>query len=1066
MGAKIEPTIITNQMRKLTLLFALLTLFAGYAAAQVTQVSGQVFDKADGLPVIGATVSVEGTKIVGITDVDGRFSLKGLTPAHQTISVSFIGYEKVSTPAKSEMKIYLETKAQMMDEVIVVAFGKQKREAFTGSAAVVTAAEITQQQVTNPIEALNGKVAGLQMTDNNSLATGTEPTIRIRGFSSLNANNQPLIVVDGLPYSGYLNDLNPADIESMTVLKDAASNALYGARGANGVIMITTKGAQRGETRVNFDAKWGVNTNGRVEYDLIDNPGEYYEAYYMALRNNYMYRQENPMPFDQAHITANKTLGLPYTQQGLGYMVYDVPQGEYLIGTNGRLNPHAVLGNRVLNGNDIYTLYPDNWLKQGTRNGFRQEYNINVTGGNEKYSLMAALGYLNNEGLTPSSEITRINARLKANYQAFSFLRLGGSAGYTNTNSDNLGDVFGTPYTMAPIYPLYVRDANGKIMQDKNGNRYDYGNKDMGVTRPVDTNGNVNQSDILDINSCSSNAFNIQGYATFDFLNDFHFTVNGSVYITEARTKRTYNPDYGYSVTDGGSTSIAHGRTTDTNYQQLLNWNRQFGAHNVDVLLGHEYSRQQYANLSGSGSMFADYNNSELSGVIIYGSPTSSRSLYNVEGWFGRAQYDYDSRYFFSGSFRRDGSSRFHPDHRWGNFWSLGGAWILTKEEWFPKSKNVNMLKYKISYGEQGNDGIGDFLYTDLYWITNNNNDVALSFGSKGKSDITWETVGNFNTGFEFELFNSRLRGEVDYYYRQTRDMLMWLSAPTEIGYDGYYDNIGDMSNTGIEVNLSGDVIATKDFRWTIGMNMTWQKNRIDYIPSEKAGLTMEGHRGYTSGAYFYGEGLPMYTFYTKRFAGVNENGESMFYRNGSDGQLETTTTYSDGDYYLCGNAMPTIFGGFDTSLSGYGFDLSLQFNYSVGGKKWDTGYQALMSAPTDITIGGGIHRDVFKSWTPENPNSSIPMFYYSDVYGAAASDRFLTDASYLALRNATLGYTFPESITKRLKMTKLRIYATCENVAYWTKRKGFDPRQSLTDGSYGGWPPMRTISGGIQVQF
>lgn len=1054
-------------MRKLTLILALVLSFTNYAAAQVQQASGQVFDKEDGLPLIGATVSVPGTSIAVATDNDGRFKLTGLTPSHQSITVSFVGYEKESVKAGTDMKIYMSAKAKLMDEVLVVAFGKQKRESFTGSATVITAEEITQQQVNNPLEALNGKVAGLQMTDNNSLATDATPKIRVRGFSSLTANNQPLIVVDGLPYSGYLNDINPADIENMTVLKDAASNALYGARGANGVIMITTKGAQRGKTKVNFDAKWGVNTNGRTEYDIIDNPGEYYEAYYLGLRNYFMYRQEKPMTFDQAHIKANKTLPLPDTQMGLGYMVYDVPQGEFLIGTNGRVNPHAVLGNRTINDNQVYTLYPDDWLKQGTRNGFRQEYNLNITGGNEKYSILAALGYLDNDGLTPSSDLRRISTRLKVNYQAFPFLRLGASAGYTNTNSNNLGDAIGSPYEVAPIYPLYIRDGNGNILRDKNGKRYDYGNRDIGLVRPQVTNGNTVQSDILDINSCSSNAYNVQGFATFDFLDSFHFTINGSVYITESRTKATNNPYYGYSAVDGGSTSVGHDRTTDTNYQQLLNYNRQFGAHNVDILLGHEYSRQLSTWVNANGRRFGSYNdNSEVSGAIIYGTPGSGRSLYNVEGWFGRAQYDYESRYFFSGSYRRDGSSNFHPDHRWGNFWSVGGAWILTKEQWFPKSTTLNMLKFKASYGEQGNDGIGSFRYTDIYWITNNNNNVALSFGSKGKSDITWETVGNFNTGLEFDMFNSRLNGSIEYYYRKTHDMLMWMSAPTEMGYDGYYDNIGDMSNTGVEIDLNGDIIANKNIHWNIGMNLTYQVNRIDYIPREKAGMNMDGHQGYTSGSYFYGEGLPMYTFYTKLFAGVNGNGESMYYRKNSDGQLETTTTYSDGDYFLCGNAMPKVFGGFNSTLNMFGVDIAMQFNYSIGGKKWDNGYQALMSAPTNINTGAGLHRDIFKSWTPENPSSTIPMFYYSDVYGAAGSDRFLTDASYLTLRNITIGYTFPRSITQRLKMDKLRVFCVCENAAYWTRRKGFDPRTSLTDGSFGGWPPMRTISGGIQVQF
>lgn len=1043
-------------------------LLVCHAVAQVTQVSGQVIGKSDGLPIIGAVVAVEGTKIVTLTDIDGHFSLSGLTPDHQMITVTYVGYKKETVKAEREMKIYLDTESRLMDEVIVVAFGKQKREAFTGSATVITADEITRMQVNNPIEALNGKVAGMQMTDANSLSTDATPTIRIRGFSSLNANNEPLIVLDGLPYSGYLNDINPADIENMTVLKDAASNALYGARGANGVIMITTKGAKSGKTKIDFEAKWGVNTNGRTEYDIIDNPGEYYEAYYLGLRNYFMYRYGNPMSFDAAHIKANNTLGAEYTKMGLGYMVYDVPQGEFLIGSNGRLNPHAVLGNRVTDGNNVYTLYPDDWLKEGTRTGFRQEYNLNVTGGNDKISLMFSLGYLDNEGLTESSNIKRITAKLKANYQAYSFLRMGASFGYTNTNSNDLGGVFGTPFNIAPIYPLYIRDGNGNILTDKNGRRYDYGNNDMGVQRPVDMNGNTLQDDILNKNSNSSNAFNAQGFATFDFLDSFHFTVNGSVYVTDARTHYTYNPDYGYNATDGGYVQVAQGRTTDTNYQQLLNYNRKFGLHNVDVLIGHEYSRSQYKYVGGSARKFADYNNNnELSGAIILtGSPYSGRSLYNVEGYFGRVQYDYDNRYFFSGSYRRDGSSNFHPDHRWGNFWSLGGAWILSKESWFPKSQYVNMLKAKVSYGEQGNDGIGSFRYTDMFSIVNNNSDVALTFLSKGKRNITWETVGNFNAGFEFELFNSRLNGSVEYYYRKTQDMLMWLSAPVEIGYDGYYDNIGDMHNTGIELNLDANLITTRNLQWSVGMNLTWQKNEIDYIPSEKAGYVMDGHAGYTSGSYFYGEGLPMYTFYTKRFAGIDDKGQSLYYKKNDSGEMVTTADYSDGGYFLCGNAMPTLFGGFNTSLSAYGFDLNAQFNYSVGGKKWDSGYQGLMGSPTDIANGAGLHRDVFKSWTPENTDTNIPMFYYSDVYGAPTSDRFLINASYLSFRNLTVGYTLPKSLITRMHVEKFRVYCSCENVAYWTKRKGFDPRASLTDGIYGGWPPMRTIIGGIQLQF
>lgn len=1061
-------------MKKFILLLALLLSCIGSAAAQLTQASGQVVDAEDGSPLPGATVAVAGTKIAVGTDVDGKFVIKGLTAAHQSLTVTYVGYEPQTVAAGPDLHIRLKTASNVMDEVIVVAFGKQKREAFTGSATVIKADEITRQQVTNPVEALNGKVAGLQMTEDNSLSASSTPSMLVRGIGSLNANNEPLIVVDGMPFGGYLNDINPADIESMTVLKDAASNALYGARGANGVIMITTKKGQRGTTRVTFDAKWGVNTNGRVEYDIIDNPGEYYEAYYRALTNYYMYRQENPMGAEQAHITANRTIPLADSRNGLGYMVYNVPQGEFLIGTNGKLNPHATLGNRVAYNNQIYTLYPDNWYREGTRNGLRQEYNFNLTGGNDRFSFLTTLGYLNNQGLSYNNDIERVTARIKADYQAYDFLRVGTNAGYTHTKSNSLGSVFATRYNCAPIYPLYVRDGDGNIMTDKNGRRYDYGNMDMGLMRPYDPAGNVIQGDLLDINSDNANAFNLSGWGTLDFLRDFHLTVNGSVYVTESRAKQTVNPDYGYSVATGGSTYIDHYRTTDTNFQQLLNWNRSFGRHNLDVLLGHEYSRTDGLDLNASAKNFADYNqNSEISGTIINVSSGSSWSLYNVEGYFSRAQYDYDNRYFVSGSFRRDGSSNFHPDHRWGNFWSLGAAWIVSKEDWFPRTPVLNMLKYKVSYGEQGNDGIGSFKYTDMYSLSNNNNKVALSFASKGTKDISWEKVGNFNTGLEFEMFNSRLTGGVDYYYRKTTDMLMWFSSPVEIGYSGYYDNVGDMSNTGIEVNLNADLLATRNFSWSVGMNGAWQVNRIDYIPAEKRNATLDGHRGYVSGNFLDAEGLPMYTFRLKRFAGVNDKGEPLYYRrttldDGTEG-LTTTTRLDQGDYFLCGSALPTFFGGFNTTVKLFGLDLTAQFNYSLGGRKLDTGYRALMGSPTSVSTGAGLHRDVMQGWMPGDPatvDGGIPMFAYEGVNDNALTDRWLTSANQLTLKTLALGYTLPKNLTERMRVNQLRLFAACENVYYWTARKGFDPRGSISNGTYSGFPAMRTVSAGLTLQF
>jgi len=1033
--------------------------------AQIVQVTGEVFDSGDGQPIVGATVTVVGTTKATVTDVNGKFSLRNLTANENKIKVTYVGFEPVTADIKPDMKIFMTAKPELMDELIVVAFGKQKRESFTGSATVVSASEIEKQQVSNPIEALNGRVSGMMMTETNSLASSDSPSIVIRGIGSLNAGTSPLIVVDGLPYSGYLNDINPADVENITVLKDAASNALYGARGANGVIMITTKSASRGNTKVTINAKWGVNSDARVHYDYIDNPGEYYEAFYRSHMNNYMYRQG--MTFQQAHSLANNNIGKDSPNNGLGYLVYSVPENQFLIGENGKLNPNATLGNRVAYNNQIYTLMPDDWTKEGTRNGFRQEYNANLSGGNDTYTFMASLGYINNEGISYGSAMERTTARIKTTFNPYSFLKVGANAGYTHTESDDLKYVFATLYNVAPIYPLYIRDGEGNILTDSHGKRFDYGYYDVGLDRPVEKNGNPIQDDLLNIYRNSVNAYNIQGFGTFDFLKYFHLTVNGSVYITENRLKSTVNPFYGYETANGGNTYVNHYRTTNANFQQLLSYNRAFGLHSVDVLIGHEYTRDTKDGISGSKSKIANYSqNTELSGAIIMESTSSSKSLYNVEGYFLRALYDYDNKYFGNMSYRRDGSSNFHPDHRWGNFWSVGGAWILSKENWFPTSDVVNMLKFKASYGEQGNDRIGSFRYVDIYDIKNSNDKVSFVFDSKGNPDITWEKVGNFNTGFEFEFFKNRLNGGIDYYYRNTRDMLMWFSAPYEMGYSGYYDNVGDMANQGVELDLSGDVIVLPNFSWNLALNFTWEKNRVTYLPEEKGLMEIDGHKGFVNGSEFIGEGLPVYTWYVKKYAGVSENGAAMFYKQASDGTVSTTTSYDEATYFLCDSALPEFFGGFSTTFKIFDFDISAQFNYSIGGKKMDYGYQWLMRAPYTSYTGYGLHRDVLKSWTPDNPDSNLPMWYFGDSNSAPLSDLWLTDASFLAFKNITIGYNLPKKIAKKLKMRSIRVYGTCDNVAYWTKRKGYDPRMYLTYGSYGDYSPMRTISGGVQIEF
>jgi TonB-linked SusC/RagA family outer membrane protein len=943
-------------------------------------------------------------------------------------------------------------------------------------AGVLKSDDISKRQVSDAIEAINGKVAGVQMVESNDPAA-SNPTIRIRGVSSINASSSPLIVLDGLPYSGNYSDINPQDVESISVLKDAASNALYGARGANGVIMITTKHAQKGKAAISLDAKWGSNSSAYVNYDYITDPAQYYELYYKGLYNYYTNSQGQTSY--NAWKSANTALVSEQTNGGLGEIIYSVPSGQSLIGQNGKLNPQATLGNVVTNNGNQYLLTSDDWRKTGIKTGLRQEYNMSINGGDDQFQFYGSGSYLSNEGITNGADFKRYNGMMKIDYQARKWLKIGGTARFIHTNSNSNNYAYYGSLTTPCIYPVYVRDANGNILTDANGKVYDYGDGLItGVIRPNARGDNYIQDDLLTLTNSKSNALGFAAYSDISFLRDFKLTLNVNIYDTENRSMTGRSPDYGYSGQTGGYASTYHYRTYSVNTQQLLNWSKSLGQHSLYLLFGHEYTRDNDGTLGAAKSNIVNYAaNKELDGAVTLLSSEGYTSIYNVEGWFFRANYDYASRYFASFSFRRDGSSRFSPDHRWGNFWSLGGAWIMNKEPWFPKTGWIDQLKLKASYGEQGNDNIGEFRYTDFYKITTANGKAALSFSQKGKDDITWEKNGNFNAGIDFELFNHRVTGSLEYYHRKTTDMLLWFTTPVSIGYTGYYDNVGDMVNKGVEFSISGDIIRKKDFNWNVNFNISHNKNKVTYLPDENKIINMEGHDGYRnlSNYNFVGEGLPLYTWYMPKYAGPNSQGQSTWYVTNADGTQSTTTTYSQATYYLCGDANPKVYGGFGTTVSAYGFDLTASFLYSLGGKGIDYGYRALMGSATSSSERGNLHKDLLNAWSTDNTTSTIPRFQYGDENSASMSDRFLTSNNSLTFKNISLGYTFPRRLVEKLKLTSLRIYCSCDNVYYWTKRKGYDPRTALdgqvrvqddSDLNFTYYQPIRTISGGITVKF
>ena len=1079
-------------MVKKVVLSMVATLLLGCfgAFAQGQRVTGTVTDET-GSPVIGAAVVVEGTTRGTSTDLAGYFEIAASADAN--LVVSYLGYQTqtVSVAGRTVVDVALVPDSEQIEEVVVQAFGTAKKEAFTGSATTIKSDDIVKTQSSSVANALSGKVAGLQTTQGSG-SLGSEPTIRIRGIGSINAGNDPLWVVDGVPYEGDLNNLNMSDIETMTVLKDAASNALYGARGANGVIMVTTKRAKAGDARVNFDAKWGVNMAARKLYDYTRDPGQYYEMHYTAMKNYYM---DNGISAADAHNMAAENVA-SNASGGLGYNVYTVPEGQTLIGSNGKLNPNATLGRNFTYNGQEYRVQPDDWYDELYDPSFRQEYNLSIAAASEKSNFFASFGYLNNKGITDGSDMYRYTARLRADYQAKKWLKIGGNMSYTNFNwngassnsegSGDTADVFSAVADTAPIYPVFIRDGEGNIMKDKYGwNMYDSGDGSVwGLTRFSGSQSNPLQNIWLDEANSEGNAFSVSGFADFILYDGLKLTLNGSVTIDETRSTSMRNPYYGQFVANKGVLSKSHGRSYNHNLQQLLTYNKSFGAndeHTIDVLLGHEtYNLRSYS-LSAAKSNVFSTDNLELNGAVVdMSSASSSFGEYVNEGYFFRAMYEYDGRIFASASYRRDASSRFHPDHRWGNFWSVGAAWIINRESWF-NVPQFNMLKLKASFGSQGNDSIGMYLYTDLYSVGNDGNGgVSVNFGRKGNPNITWETNSNLNLGIEFGLWNDRLSGSIDYFYRKTTDMLFSVPVTPSLGYTSYYDNIGDMANTGFEIVLNGDVIRTRDVVWSLNANFTYVKNKVLKLPDSRKDRTIDGHSGFISGTSFIAEGLSLGTPLMPTYAGVNpETGESQWNFFSYDEVDEVTGEPIDGKWIVTSDytnvssdpyswklmtdkcTMAPIFGGFGTSLYAYGFDLSIAFDYQLGGWGYDGSYAGYMSSPTSSTAGKNYHLDLLDAWTPENPDSNIPRFQLNDQYTTSTSDRFFIRTDYLNISNINAGYNFPAKWWKG-HIQNLRVYVACDNVWYWSKRQGFDPR----GGSNNYYAPIRTISGGVTLTF
>ena len=752
-----------------------------------------------------------------------------------------------------------------------------------------------------------------------------------------------------------------------------------------------------------------------------------------------------------------------------------------MVGSNGKLNPNATLG--YSDGQYYYT--PDNWADETFQNNLRQEYNLSAAGGSDKGTYYFAFGYLDDQGVISGSGFKRLNGRFKGDYKLYSWLKIGANVSYVNTESRYPGDqdanatassgnAFYIANNMAPIYPLYVRGADKQIMLNNGRKVYDYGDgQSTNCSRSFMSIANPSGDLIYNKREYLSDVINANWFAEITPITGLTISARYGLNIDNTRQNEMGNAYMGQSASYGGTAYQAAIRTYGFDQQYVANY--QFAlkdVHHFDVTAGYDGYSYEYTLLEGSGQNLYNPESFYLGNVIDKFTIGGKKDLYSTKGFFGRVNYSYNDTYFGNVSYRRDASSRFAPENRWGNFWSASVAWMLTRESFMEDITWVNMLKLKASFGQQGNDDIlypgvllekNYYPWLDQYKMTGANGtfaDGTLLY--KGNPDITWETSTSYNIGADFGLFNNKLNGSIEYFGRKSKDMLYNRPTAGSLGYTAVPMNVGSMTNSGVEIDLNYQIMANKKFNWSVNLNATFVKNKINKLHPDLNGKLIDSDR-------IYEEGESMYRMYLVDYAGVDEKtGEALYWAKDDNGNAIKTPEYSTAENYKVAtdDMMPTVYGGLGTTLEAYGFDASIQLSYQLGGKIYDTGYRRLMHGGASSSAGWNWHKDIYNAWTPENPTSNIPRLNANDKYTNSASTRWLTSSDYLSINNITVGYTLPQQLVKKVMLDKVRVYFTADNVALISARKGLDPRQSYISATTALYTPIRTISGGISLTF
>lgn len=1082
-------------MKKFSLSLALL-VFIGLQAvlAQTRVLSGTVTSDEDGSSVPGASVVVKGTTVGTITDRDGKFTLK-VSAGAKVLMVTFVGMANAEVPLTDRNNYTIKLTAQTIgvDEVVVVAYGTAKKESLTGAISTVNSKSIESRPVSSVTSVLEGKAAGVQV-NNTYGEPGTDPIIRIRGFSSVNGSNAPLYVLDGVAYDGNISDLNPQDIDNISVLKDAASSTLFGNRASNGVILITTKKGKSEGVGIRATINQGLYSRGMKDYNRVG-PNDYMEIMWKGFRNSLMTSQ--PAIYSTAALAnaeASKSLIPTY----LKYNIFNKADNA-LFDTNGKLVSDA----QVRPGyNDL------DYYNEIERIGHRQDYTVSGEGSTNKSNYYFSAGYLDEKGYVISSDFQRFTGRTNINIIPKKWIKLGASiAGSYQVSNFTLGDAanatkFANPFyyarNMAPIYPVYLHDmTTGEYLLDADGNKqFDSGSL---YARPQNLDRHIVWESQLNMDRTFRNTLQSQVFMDINILKDLKFTVKGDLNLRNSENQSYDNATIGDGAGTGRASRTFY-RYKNYTFQQQLNWNKTYGLHNLDLFVGHENYNYNYAYTYGFKTTETFKGGTELINFTNITTLDGYQNNYRTESYLSRARYNFDNKYFAEASFRRDGSSRFFKENRWGNFWSAGASWTISKENFMiPYQDKINLLKLRASYGEVGNDAsVGYYGYMALFGKDQNANRGAAYKTQNEALDIQWETSSAMGFALEGTFFN-RANLSVEYFDKRSQDLLFNVYLPLSAGGTStsaaeatITQNLGSVSNRGMEVVFDVNVIKNRDWKWNVGINATTLKNKIITLPEQNRA------NGIINGTKKYIEGHGIYDFFIYQYVGVDQmTGNALYlpdldkYYIGTTAEAgktqfpsaylvqignkyySTYTTYAKKDW--SGSAIPDIYGSLSTSVSYKNFDLSMICTYSLGGKTLDYSYQSLMSV---TSTPHAISADALRAWdgipsgmTESSANridpKGIPVLNYGlSTYNDALSTRFLQNASYLVFKNINLNYNFPKSITDKLDISNLAINLSVENLATFTKLQGMNPQQSFAGTSDNAFVTARVFSMGINIKL